>query len=53
MMKERKASVSPYHPCADKANNGEPVRDCCVIRGRAKWLEKKSLMSVQIFIEHF
>jgi hypothetical protein len=52
-MKERKVPVPPYHPCADKDNNGEPVQGLLCIRGRAKRRGKKSLMSVQVFIEHF
>jgi hypothetical protein len=35
-MKERKASFSPYHPCADKANNGEPLPGLLCNKGESK-----------------
>jgi hypothetical protein len=53
MMKERKVPVPIYHPCADNDNNEEPVKRLSHIRGRAKRRGKKSLMSVQVFIEHY
>jgi hypothetical protein len=40
-MTDRKASFSPYHPCADKANNEEPIPRLLCNKGERKVAEEK------------